>query len=70
MSKEQKVSNLSLVCRRIVKSESDKGVKWKVNFADNLGNALSMSFDTEEQTYGYGIGTVIIVKVTNPQSTL
>ena len=57
-------------CRRKLKTESDKGVIYKVRFRSKEGHELILSGLTSEIFQGHTIGDTITVEITNPQTTL
>lgn len=58
------------VVRKVVKTETDKGVSWRVVLENVDGHRVSLSFGSEEETHGYAIGVKIVVDVKNPQQVL
>ena len=57
-------------CRRKLKTESDKGIIYKIRFRSREGHELILSSLTSDIFQGYNIGEKITVELTNPQKTL
>lgn len=57
-------------CRSKIKTESDKGIIYKVRFRSREGHELILKSLTSDIFEGYQIGEKIRVQITNPQTTL
>ncbi|MBA7496186.1 hypothetical protein ES702_06784 [subsurface metagenome] len=57
-------------CLRKLKTESDKGVIYKVRFRSKEGHELILRGLSSEIFQGHTIGAKITVEITNPQTVL
>lgn len=57
-------------CRRKTKTESDKGIIYKVRLRSTEGHTLTLASLSSDIFRGYTIGEKITVEITNPQTTL
>ena len=64
------VVNMNFECRRKTKTESDKGIIYKVLFRTADGHTLTLASLSSDIFQGYTIGEKITVEISNPQSTL
>ena len=57
-------------CKSKTKTESDKGIIYKVRFVSKDGYVLTLRGLSSEIFQGYMIGENITVEIMNPQTTL
>ena len=57
-------------CRRKLKTETDKGILYKVRFRSKEGHELTLVGLSSDIFQGYSIGEKINVTIANPQTTL
>jgi len=57
-------------CRRKLKTETDKGIIFKVRFRSKEGHELILAGLSSDIFQGYNIGEKINVTISNPQTTL